>query len=124
MKEYIHFDGEKDITFNVVYKDDEKQLAVVASSSEGKISVLEYEIDVVITNGIETARSFANYHSQAINIAVVKTAKEARALAIHFGVYPVLSKDEAADFLEKLGLTAGDFVLEVSKSSTKLLEIK
>ena len=44
MKEYIHFDGEKDITFNVVYKDDEKQLAVVASSSEGKISVLEYEI--------------------------------------------------------------------------------
>ena len=44
MKEYIHFDGEKDITFNVVYKDDEKQLAVVASSSEGIISVLEYEI--------------------------------------------------------------------------------
>ena len=44
MKEYIHFDGEKDITFNVVYKDDEKQLAIVASSSEGKISVLEYEI--------------------------------------------------------------------------------
>ena len=44
MKEYVHFDGEKDITFNVVYKDDEKQLAVVASSSEGKISVLEYEI--------------------------------------------------------------------------------
>ena len=44
MKEYIHFDGEKDITFDVVYKDDEKQLAVVASSSEGKISVLEYEI--------------------------------------------------------------------------------
>ena len=44
MKEYIHFDTEKDITFNVVYKDDEKQLAVVASSSEGKISVLEYEI--------------------------------------------------------------------------------
>lgn len=44
MKEYVHFDGEKNITFNVVYKDDEKQLAVVASSSEGKISVLEYEI--------------------------------------------------------------------------------
>ena len=44
MKEYIHFDGEKDITFNVVYNDDEKQLAVVGSSSEGKISVLEYEI--------------------------------------------------------------------------------
>ena len=44
MKEYIHFDTEKDITFNVVYKDDEKQIAVIASTCEGKISVLEYEI--------------------------------------------------------------------------------
>ena len=44
MKEYIHCDGEKDITFNVVYKDDEKQLAIVASSLEGKISVIEYEV--------------------------------------------------------------------------------
>lgn len=44
MKEYIHCDNEKDITFNVVYKDDEKQLAIVASSSEGKISVIEYEV--------------------------------------------------------------------------------
>ena len=44
MKEYIHCDSEKDITFNVVCKDDEKQLAIVASSSEGKISVIEYEV--------------------------------------------------------------------------------
>ena len=41
---HIHFDGEKDITFNVVHIDNDKQLVVVASSSEGKISVLEYEI--------------------------------------------------------------------------------
>lgn len=86
--------------------------------------VLEYEVDVVITNGVEVAKSFAAYHTQAINIAVVKTAKEARALALHFGVYPVLSKDEASKFLDKLGLVEGDFVLEVTNSSTKLLEIK
>jgi pyruvate kinase len=86
--------------------------------------VLEYEVDVVITNGIEVAKSFASFHTEAINIAVVKNSKEARALAIHFGVYPVLSKEEAADFLEKLNLESGDFVLEVTKSSTKLLEIK
>nr|WIF88133.1 pyruvate kinase [Acholeplasma laidlawii] len=86
--------------------------------------VLEYEVDVVITNGVEVAKSFAAYHTQAINIAVVKTAKEARALALHFGVHPVLSKDEASKFLDKLGLVEGDFVLEVTNSSTKLLEIK
>ena len=44
MKEYIHFDGEKDITFNVVHIDNDKQIAVIASTYEGKISVLEYEI--------------------------------------------------------------------------------
>ena len=44
MKEYIHFDGEKDITFNVVYIDEEKRIAVIASTCDGKISVLEYEI--------------------------------------------------------------------------------
>ena len=44
MKEYIHFDGEKDITFNVVHIDDDKHIAVIASTAEGKISVLEYEI--------------------------------------------------------------------------------
>ncbi len=44
MKEYIHFDGEKDITFNVVHIDNDKQIAVIASTCEGKISVLEYEI--------------------------------------------------------------------------------
>ena len=44
MKEYIHFDGEKDITFNVVHIDNDKQIAVIASTAEGKISVLEYEI--------------------------------------------------------------------------------
>ena len=44
MKEYIHFDGEKDITFNVVHIDSDKQIAVIASTAEGKISVLEYEI--------------------------------------------------------------------------------
>ena len=44
MKEYIHFDAEKDITFNVVHIDNDKQIAVIASTAEGKISVLEYEI--------------------------------------------------------------------------------
>ena len=44
MKEYIHFDGEKDITFNVVHIDNDKQIAVIVSTCEGKISVLEYEI--------------------------------------------------------------------------------
>ena len=44
MKEYIHFDAEKDITFNVVHIDNDKQIAVIASTYEGKISVLEYEI--------------------------------------------------------------------------------
>lgn len=86
--------------------------------------VLEYEVDVVISNGVDVAKSFAAFHTQAINIAVVKTAKEARALALHFGVYPVLSKDEAADMLEKMGLDTGDYVLEVSKNGTKLIEIK
>jgi len=36
----------------------------------------------------------------------------------------VLSKDEAADFLDKLGLETGDFVLEVSKNSSKILQVK
>jgi pyruvate kinase len=86
--------------------------------------VLEYEVDVVISNGVDVAKSFAAFHTEAINIAVVKTAKEARALALHFGVYPVLSKDEAADMLEKMGLDTGDYVLEISKNGTKLIEIK
>ena len=44
MKEYLHFDGEKFITFDLVCVDDIKQIAVIASTNEGKISVLEYEI--------------------------------------------------------------------------------
>jgi hypothetical protein len=44
MKEYIHFDGDKNITFDLVCVDDIKQIAVIASTCEGKISVLEYEI--------------------------------------------------------------------------------
>ena len=44
MKEYIHCDDEKDITFNVVHIDNDNQIAVIASTCEGKISVLEYEI--------------------------------------------------------------------------------
>ena len=44
MKEYIHFDGRKDITFNVVHIDNDKQITVIASTTEGKINVLEYEI--------------------------------------------------------------------------------
>ena len=44
MKEYIHFDGEKDITFNIVHIDNDKHIAVIASTTEGKINVLEYEI--------------------------------------------------------------------------------
>ena len=42
MKEYIHCDGEKDIAFNVVHIDNDKQIAAIASTCEGKISVLEY----------------------------------------------------------------------------------
>ena len=44
MKEIVFFDGEKDITFNLIYRDEEKQIAIIASTCEGKISVLEYEI--------------------------------------------------------------------------------
>ena len=40
MKEYIHFDGDKNITFDLVCVDDIKQIAVIASTCEGKISVL------------------------------------------------------------------------------------
>lgn len=86
--------------------------------------VLEYEVNAVISEGADVAKAFAKFHSPAINIAVVKSAKEARSLAIHFGVYPVLSKDEAADVVDKLGLTKDDFVLEITQSSTKLLQVK
>ncbi len=86
--------------------------------------VLEFEVNVLLAEGIEVARSLSRFHSKALIVAVVKNEAEARALALNFGVYPVLSKDEAASFIDKLGLSKDDFVLEVTKNSTKLLQIK
>ena len=44
MKEYIHFDGEKDVTFNIESIDYDKDIVVIATTNLGKISIMEYEI--------------------------------------------------------------------------------
>ena len=44
MKEYIHFDGEKDITFNIESIDFGRDIALIATTNLGKISIMEYEI--------------------------------------------------------------------------------
>ena len=44
MKEYIHFDTEKDITFNIESIDYDRDIALIATTNLGKISIMEYEI--------------------------------------------------------------------------------
>ena len=44
LKEFTFFDGENDITFNIVGIDFEKQLIEVAITNLGRISVVEYDL--------------------------------------------------------------------------------
>lgn len=44
LKEFTFFDGENDITFNIVGIDFEKQLIEVAITNLGRISVIEYDL--------------------------------------------------------------------------------
>ena len=44
MKEYIHFDGEKDITFNIESIDYDRDIAIIATTNLGKITLSEQEI--------------------------------------------------------------------------------
>src|SRR5690606_8044085 len=86
--------------------------------------VLDYEVDVILADGLEVAKSISKFHPKTPVIAIVEDAAEARSLAINFAVYPVLSLDEANDLIEAWGIQAGEFVLEVSKDSTRLLQIQ
>lgn len=44
LKEFSYFDGEKDITFNIVDINFEKKTISVAITNLGKISVVEYDL--------------------------------------------------------------------------------
>ena len=44
LKEFTFFDGENDITFNIIGIDFEKQLIEVAITNLGRISVVEYDL--------------------------------------------------------------------------------
>ena len=44
MKEYLHFDGENNIIFDLVSLDKENMSVLIATSNSGKITVSEYEI--------------------------------------------------------------------------------
>ena len=44
LKEFTFFDGENDITFDIVGIDFEKQLIEVAITNFGRISVVEYDL--------------------------------------------------------------------------------
>ena len=59
LKEFTFFDGENDVTFNIVGIDFEKQLIEVAITNLGKISVIEYDLkqdrngDFYFTYGVD-----------------------------------------------------------------------
>src|SRR5690606_3855068 len=86
--------------------------------------VLEYEINAILAEGKEVAKALSNFHPAAPIVAIVKNADEARSLAINFGVYPVLTKEKAEEVVGSFGLEKDEFVLEVTKNSTKLLQVK
>lgn len=44
LKEFQYFDGECDITFNIVSINFEKQTIEIAVTNRGKISVIEYDL--------------------------------------------------------------------------------
>ena len=44
LKEFQYFDGENDITFNIVDINTEKMVINIAVSKTGKISVIEYDL--------------------------------------------------------------------------------
>ncbi len=59
LKEFTFFDGENDITFNIVGIDFEKQLIEIAVTKLGRISVIEYDLkqdrndDFYFTYGVD-----------------------------------------------------------------------
>ncbi len=103
------------------YQGDSNEEALAQSAAK---LVLEYEINAILAEGKEVAKALSNFHPAAPIVAIVKNADEARSLAINFGVYPVLSKEEAEVVVGTLGLESDEFVLEVTKNSTRLLQVK
>ncbi len=87
-------------------------------------TVNDYDVNVILADSKKIAKSLSKYHSYARLVTVVKSSKEAKSLGLNFGIIPVLSKDEAAELFITLGLNTADFVLEVTKNSTQLLQLK
>ncbi len=86
--------------------------------------VNDYDVNVILADSKKIAKSLSKYHSYASIVTVVKSDKEAKSLGLYFGIIPVLSKDAAAELFIALGLNPADFVLEVTKNSTQLLQLK
>lgn len=44
LQEFTYFDGESDITFNIIDVDTEKQIITLAVTHLGKISIIEFDL--------------------------------------------------------------------------------
>ena len=66
LKEFSYFDGECDITFNIVDINFERKTISVAVTNRGKISVIEYDLiqdcngDFFFNYGVETSKIEVN----------------------------------------------------------------
>src|SRR5690606_3656601 len=110
-----------EVFLDAFYKGESNVEALAHSAAK---LVLDYEVDAILADGIEAARALSKFHTKVPVIAIVANADEARSLAINFGVYPVLNMDAANDLIEAWGIEEGQFVLSVSKDSTRLLQVK
>ncbi|VEU83268.1 pyruvate kinase [Acholeplasma hippikon] len=86
--------------------------------------VLDYEVDAIIAEGRDVAKAISKFHAAVPVIAIVNDAKEARSLAINFGVYPVLSNEAAEAKLAEMGLADEAFVVVVNSDEVKLMQVK
>lgn len=86
--------------------------------------VLDYEVDAIIAEGKDVAKAVSKFHAAVPVIAIVANAKEARSLAINFGVYPVLSNEAAEAKLTEMGLDDEAFVVVVNSDEVKLMQVK
>ena len=83
-------------------------------------AVLEFEINAVVTSGVEQAKSLAKFRPAVPVIALVDTKEEAQSLALSYAVYPVLSKEEAADKLALFGCDEGDFIINLEDNKLSI----